>query len=71
MKRPAKRRAAKPEPRGLAVGDRVEVLITVAGREGSVKRYAFGKIAALDQVAVVVEGEIDARAFEPCKVRVL
>lgn len=62
---------AKPEPRGLAVGDRVEVSISVADKTGTVTRPAFGRIVALDQVAVVVEGEADARAFEPRKVRTL
>jgi hypothetical protein len=55
----------------VSVGDRVEVLISIVSKEGIVMRHAFGKIIALDQVAVVVEGEVDARAFEPRKVRVL
>jgi hypothetical protein len=66
-----KKRAAKKTPKALAVGDRAEVLISIASKEGIVMRRAFGKIVALDQVAVVVEGEVDARAFEPRKVRVL
>jgi hypothetical protein len=66
-----KKKPAKRAAKALTVGDRVEVLITVADKSGSTKRCAFGKIVALDQVGVLVEGEIDARAFEPRKVRVL
>jgi hypothetical protein len=68
-KRGRDRRAGGFRAVELGLGDRVEVTITVASQSGAVPRPAFGRIVALDQVAVVVEGEIDARAFEPSKVK--
>lgn len=62
---------AKKTARAISVGDRVEVTISTADKTGAVPRPAFGRIVALDQVAVLVEGEADPRAFEPRKVRVI
>lgn len=69
----AKRAKAAPARPGteLAVGGRVEVAIQVADKAGAVSRPAFGTIVGLDQVAVIVEGELEPRAFEPRKVKPL
>lgn len=61
----------KPPENVITVGARVEVAIQIADRPGIVSRPAFGKIVALDQVAVLVEGELEPRAFEPRKVKPL
>lgn len=52
--------------KAIAIGDRVEVEVTI---DRNVGRPAFGRVVALDQVAVIVEGEVDARAFAVSQIK--
>lgn len=64
--------------RVLDVGARVEVSVLTYGAQipndrvaPGVSRPAFGRVVALDQVAVVLDGELEPRAFAPSTVKVI
>lgn len=52
----------------LKVGDRVSIPVTLSGKDGLVKSKRSGRVVALDQVAVIIDGEQDARAVAPADV---